>query len=117
MRTIGCTKHLHHRTLLWHADKQKKDPTMKRAPFLMLFVGTHLIFVFLIIYKHQLRIQLLYEKQKQEALYAQLVEKKDHLTQQLCALKDKKAVKTYAHMALNMKPIALNQIKKIVVHG
>ena len=90
---------------------------MKRPPFILLFFSAHIAFIFLIVYKHSVRMQLIYEKQKQENIYAALRDKKEQLTHHLCALQDKKAIKTFAQQALNFKPITLSQIKTIKAHG
>lgn len=86
---------------------------MKRATFISLFVATQVCLVVLQINKHSNRIQLLYEKQKNESIRARLRVKQQELIQQLYALKDRAAVKEYARTHLHMKPVQLSQIKKI----
>ena len=86
---------------------------MKRKIFIPLFIGTHILFIFLQIYKHSQVIKLSYKKQKNEADRQLLAQKKQDLTHQLYALKNRSAIKKFAMNHLNMKKITLKQIKKI----
>jgi len=88
---------------------------MKRSTFISLFIGTHLLLVVLQVYKHSKHAQLLYDKQKQESRKTNLLARRQQLTQELYACKDRAAVKEFAVKQLHMEPIRLSQIKKLSV--
>ena len=54
-----------------------------------------------------------YTHQQCEKKVAVLTEKKQMLMQELHALKDRDYIKKYAQEKLNMRPYALNQVKKL----
>lgn len=86
---------------------------MKRALFLGIFFGAQLVFIFAHIHKHTLFIRQSYRTQKNEKLLAQLTGKKQEVAAQLQALKSHAAIKKYAHETLHMRPISLNQIRRL----
>lgn len=86
---------------------------MKKATFIALFVSAHVILIFLQIHKHSQRIRLSYQTQKNEAEKELLVQKKQDLTQQVYALKNRSAIKKFALNKLNMSKIQLKQINKL----
>ena len=86
---------------------------MKKNSFLTIFIFTHVTLIFLQIYKHTLFIKNSYNHQKYERKLIVLTEKKQNLTQKLYALKDREEIKQYAQNKLNMRPYALNQVKKL----
>jgi len=54
-----------------------------------------------------------FAKQRNERLLESLHEKKQEITNQLHALKNRAAVKTFAQQNLQMNPIRLHQIKRL----
>jgi len=90
---------------------------MKRSIFISLFIGTQLFLVTLQVYKHSKHTQMLYDKQKHEAHKINLLAKKQQLTQELYACKDRTTIKQYAINSLHMEPVRLSQIKKIATSG
>jgi cell division protein FtsB len=86
---------------------------VKKNSFLTFFISIHIIIIFLQIYKHTLFIKKSYKEQEYEKELVALAEKKQMLTQELHALKDRDYIKRYAQEKLNMRPYALNQVKKL----
>ena len=86
---------------------------MKKNSFITLFITAHILLVFLQIHKHTLFIKNSYNHQECEKKLVLLQEKKQTLTQQLYALKDRDNIKKYAQDKLKMRPYALNQVKKL----
>lgn len=86
---------------------------MKVKPFLVAFIGINLALVFLQVHKHSQFIKYLYALQKNEQTKELLVKKKQSLTHQLYACKNRSAIKDCAIAQLHMKPIQLRQIKKL----
>lgn len=84
---------------------------MKKAYFITLFVGMHVIFIILQIHKQSSFIKLTYEKQRLEKEKRELLAQQDTLTQQLSQLQDHDAIKEFALTKLNMKQISLKQIR------
>lgn len=90
---------------------------MKRSIFISLFIGAQFALITLQVYKHSKHTQMLYAKQKHEAHKINLLAKKQQLTQELYACKDRTTIKQYAVKKLHMEPIRLSQIKKISKTG
>ena len=86
---------------------------MKKNSFITLFITAHILLIFLQIHKHTLFIKNSYNHQQCEKKLAVLEEKKQTLTQELYALKDREHIKKYAQDKLKMRPYALNQVKKL----
>lgn len=86
---------------------------MKKKSFITLFITAHIVFIFLQVHKHTLFIKNSYNHQQCEKTIATLTEKKQKLTQELYALKDRDNIKKYAQNKLKMRPYALNQLKKL----
>lgn len=86
---------------------------MKKKSFITFFITAHIILIFLQIHKHTLFIKNSYDQQQCEKTIATLTEKKQTLTQELHALKDRENIKQYARHTLKMRPYALNQVKKL----
>jgi len=86
---------------------------MKKATFITLFVATNLLFIFVQIHKYSQVVKQSYRKQKNEKQRNELLQKKETLTTQFYELKSRQNVKTFAERELEMRPIAMNQIKKI----
>ena len=86
---------------------------MKKNSFLTIFISAHILLIILQIHKHTLFIKNSYNQQQAEKKVATLTEKKQTLTQELHALKDRENIKKYAQEKLNMRPYALNQVKKL----
>ena len=87
---------------------------MKKNSFITIIITVHIMFIFLQVHKHTLFIQNSYEQQQCEKKIAALTEKKQTLTQELYALKDRENIKKYAQDKLKMRPYALNQVKKLL---
>jgi len=88
---------------------------MKQSRFLTIFITTHVLFILLQIHKHTQVVRHSYQKQEFEQQIALLAEKKEHLTHMLCSLKSHDTIHHWAQTTLKMKPIKLNQIKKIQI--
>lgn len=86
---------------------------MKKNSFITLFITAHILLIFLQIHKHTLFIKNSYNHQQCEKKLALLQEKKQTLTQELYALKDRDNIKKYAQNKLKMRPYALSQVKKL----
>ena len=86
---------------------------MKKISFLTTFISAHIILIVLQIHKHTLFIKNSYNQQQCDKKLAALTEKKQTLTQELHAMKDRDNIKKYAQSKLNMRPYALNQVKKL----
>lgn len=86
---------------------------MKKHSFITIFITAHILIIFLQIHKHTLFIKNSYNHQQCEKKLALLQEKKQTLTQELYALKDRDNIKKYAQDKLKMRPYALNQVKKL----
>jgi len=86
---------------------------MKKNSFIAIVITAHIVFIFLQVHKHTLFIKNSYNHQECEKKIALLKDKKQTLTQELYALKDRDAIKKYAHDTLKMRPYALNQVKKL----
>ena len=89
---------------------------MKKNSFIIFFITAHILLIFLQVHKHTLFVKNSYQHQQCEKKLAALTEKKQTLTQELHALKDRDAIKKYAQTKLNMRPYALNQVKKLQHH-
>ncbi len=84
---------------------------MKKAYFITLFVGMHIIFIILQIHKQSSFIKLSYDKQRLEKEKRELLTQKDTLTQQLSQLQDHDVIKQFALNRLKMKQVSLKQIR------
>jgi cell division protein FtsL len=88
---------------------------MKKHSFITLFITAHILIIFLQTHKHTLFIKNSYNHQQCEKKIALLTEKRQTLTQELYALKDRDNIKKYAQDKLKMRPYALNQVKKLPI--
>jgi len=86
---------------------------MKKNSFITFFITVHIFLIFLQVHKHTLFIKNSYNQQQCEKQIAALKEKKQSLTQELYALKDRDNIKQYAQNKLKMRPYTLNQVKKL----
>ena len=86
---------------------------MKKNSFITIVITTHIALIFLQVHKHTLFIKNSYNQQQCDKKIALLTEKKQTLTQELYALKDRENIKKYAQNKLKMRPYALNQVKKL----
>jgi cell division protein FtsL len=86
---------------------------MKKKSFITIFITAHIVLIFLQVHKHTMFIQTSYNHQQCEKKMVTLTEKKQTLTQELYALKDRENIKKYAQNKLNMRPYTLNQVKKL----
>ncbi|MCA9770236.1 hypothetical protein KC460_02610 [Candidatus Dependentiae bacterium] len=90
---------------------------MKQKTFITVFVGAHILFIFLQIHKHSQIVKNSYTKQKFEQEKTLLIKKKQALTHQLYAYKNKSAIKDFATKKLGMQPLRLSQIKTLTSAG
>ncbi len=86
---------------------------LKKPSFITLFITIHIILIFLQVHKHTLFIKNNYHQQQYEKQIIALTEKKQKLTQELYALKDREAIKKFAQNSLHMRPYKLRQIIKL----
>lgn len=78
-----------------------------------LFVGTHIVFVILLIHKQSYIVKLSFTKQRLEKKKLELIEQKKNLTNRLIALQNPSSIKQYASSRLGMRPVSLDRIKKL----
>lgn len=93
-------------------NKEKK--AVKQTTFIVTFVATNVLFIFLQIHKNGLFIKESFRQQKLAAHRSELEREKAQLTHQLCALKSHQKIKEFAHTELGMNPVKLTQIKQPV---
>ena len=86
---------------------------MNQSRFLTIFITANVLFILLHIHKHTQIVRHEYRKQELEQQIDVTANKKEQLVQQLCALKNRESIYQYAQHELNMRPLHLNQIKKI----
>ncbi len=89
---------------------------MKKTLFIAVFIGAHIIFIFLQIHKHSQVIHYSYEKQKKETQKNNLIQKRQLVEQQQYAIKNRSTIKQFAGNVLRMKKVKLSQIKKLPTH-
>lgn len=94
-------------------EYRKRGKNVKKNSFITFFITIHIMLIFLQVHKHTLFIKNSYNHQQCEKKLALLQEKKQTLTQELYALKDRENIKKYAQNKLKMRPYTLNQIKKL----
>lgn len=86
---------------------------MKRIVNFVSIIGIHFLMLLLHIHVHTQWIEASFLKQKNERTLEQLrIEQQKYLTQ-LYALQDHTRIKEYAQNHLHMKPVRLNQIKRL----
>ena len=85
---------------------------MKKHSFITLFIGVHVLFIFMHIHKHMQFIKQSFCKQKNERLRIELVHKKQELINQLYAEKNRADVKQFAQDH-GLKSIRLNRVKRV----
>lgn len=90
---------------------------MKKQWFIPIFVGTHILFVFLIVHKNSNIIKQTYRKQHQEKIKEQLVQKKQQLTHQLYLAQHRSNARKFAVEKLHMTDVKIDQIKKLQSHA
>lgn len=73
---------------------------------------THIVFIFLLIYKHTQLVQASFKVQKSEHAIESLKERRQELTNELYALKDHTSIKQFAQKSLNFKEMKLNQVSR-----
>lgn len=89
---------------------------MSKKYFMFIFGATHLVFVFLLIYRHTLYVRASFTLQKNERLLAQLKQEKQELTNKLYALQNHTTIQEFAQTNLQMQHIKLSQVVKIDDH-
>lgn len=83
----------------------------------MLFITTQILFIFLQIHKHAQFIKQSFIKQKNERLKENLALAKLNREIELNKLKNQAHIKKIAQDKLHLKPIRLNQVKRLPNHG
>jgi hypothetical protein len=86
---------------------------MGKKGFLILFLGTHLVFVVLQIHKHSKLVKLAYTKQKIELERTAMLKYRACLMQRLQMAKNLDNIKQYACDTLGMQQLSLGSIKKL----
>jgi hypothetical protein len=86
---------------------------MKQSTFITLFIGIHLSFIFIQIYKHTQLVTLSFQRQKNERILVSLLETKTNLINKWHSCINRTEVKRIAQNDLNMKPIQLHTIKRL----
>lgn len=86
---------------------------MKKVFFVSIVVCANVLFIILNIHQYSQVIKLTYEKQKNELLKNNLVQKKQSLTHHFYALQNRSEIKKFVSTELNMEPLTLKQIKKL----
>lgn len=86
---------------------------MMRNLFVLVFIGTHIIFVILQIHRHTSYTQYSYQKQKNEKIYASLLKEQELLSHELHVLYNNEVIKFYAQNNLGMMSINVHHIKRI----
>ncbi len=84
---------------------------MKKAYFITLFLGTNLFFIFFLVYKNSVMIQLSFQKQTYEKQKVALIKNKEHIRAQLCLLQNRAHIQEYAQGELKMQKLDRKQIK------
>ena len=84
---------------------------MKNSIFYALVGATNLFFIFFLVYKNSVMIQLSFQKQTVEKEKKILVSEREHLKAYLCALQNRTAIQDYAHTNLHMQKIDRKQMK------
>lgn len=87
----------------------------KKTSFILVAV-IHVSYIFLQINKQNKFIKLSYENQRLERQKKELLEYKQTLIEQRCALNQQGAVKAYAIEHLGMKPLSLSSIITFTSH-
>jgi len=86
---------------------------MKKMTFISLLITTHLVFIFLHIYKNALFTQELFTKQRYDKEIQELRNQQSIKKNELLALQNQEAVTSFAHNTLGFVPLALNQIRRL----
>lgn len=86
---------------------------MNQSRFLTIFITANVLFILLHIHKHTQIIRYEHHKQELERQIDSMTSKKEQLLQTLCTLKNRELIYQYAQHELQMRPLHLNQIKKI----
>jgi len=90
---------------------------LKRSSFIILFIGAQVSFIFLQIHKHAQFIKQSFIKQKNERIKENLDLARLNLEIELNTLKNQSLIKKIAQEKLHLKPIRLNQVKRLPNHG
>ncbi len=85
----------------------------KGTLFFILFLTTHIFFVFFYIHKESRIIKLSYQKQKHEKLIKDLEQQKQDLTQNFLTMQNHLEIKEFAQKKLGMQKINLNKCKML----
>lgn len=86
---------------------------MKKIFFIVLFIVTHIGFLFLQIQKQMESVQASFDKQKNERTLIQLEQQKQALANKLQSLQNKQEIKKFAQEELHLQPINLSQIQRL----
>jgi cell division protein FtsL len=86
---------------------------MKRSTFITIFIGGHIIFAGLQIYKQNEFTRLSYRYQKKDHHKAELAKQKSQLIQEQFAQTNHTDIKEFARVHLHMEPVTIGQVKKL----
>jgi hypothetical protein len=86
---------------------------MKKQTFITIFIGAHILFASLQIYKQNEFTKRAYEHQRKQHMHDQLIEKRNDLKNKKCALASHTDIKRFAH-SQGLEPISITkQVKKL----
>ena len=95
--------------------KKKGCVAMKKITFIAVFLSTHVLLVFLQIYKHSQYIKISYARQTNECRKEELMHRVQKLTHQLQTLKKSSTISTLAKKS-GMRNVKINQIHTLPTH-
>lgn len=84
---------------------------MKKAYFITLFLSTNLFFIFFLVYKKSVMIELSFQKQTYEKQKVALIKQKENIQAKLCSLQNRVALQDYAQHELHMQKLDRKQVK------
>ena len=90
---------------------------MKRRTFITTVITTNVLFILLVVHKHNKVTELLYKKQHLEKELQMCIKQEQSLHQELCDLQNRSTVKAYAAKYLHMSPVTLKQMRKLSTHA
>ncbi len=90
---------------------------MKNSTFYTLVASINLFFIFFLVYKNSVMIQLSFQKQTAEKEKKMLLSEKEHVRAYLCALQSRTTIQEYAHNNLHMQKIERKQMKMLPVQS
>lgn len=86
---------------------------MKKIKLMYIVIVTHVLFIFLHVYKHAKIVTAHYHLEQHNTTYKTLKKEKLSLQEEWYTIQNPEYLQNYARKYLAMKKIRLNQIKKI----